>query len=50
MVLAFILGAASTGIITGAIGYLYGSKVPDFQERAIAYQYSHQHKNCKYTK
>ena len=50
MVLAFFMGAASVGIITALGGYLIGSRVPDFQERAIAYQYEHKHKNCTYKK
>jgi len=48
MMLAFIMGALTTGIITGILGYLYGSKLPDFQERTIAYAYEHRHKNCVY--
>ena len=50
MATAFLLGALASGVITGLVGYLIGSKVPDFQERAVEYQYKHQHKNCKYTK
>jgi len=46
MVLAFGLCALTTVIIAGLSGYLIGSKVPDFQERAIAYAYNKKHEDC----
>ena len=50
MVIAFIMGACTTGIIMGLGGYLLGSKTPDFQERAVEYAYEKQHENCVYNK
>lgn len=50
MVIAFILGASTTGVIMGLAGYLLGSKTPDFQERAVEYAYEKQHENCVYRK
>ena len=48
MVIAFVMGSFTTGIIMGLAGYLWGSKTPDFQERAVEYAYEKQHENCVY--
>jgi hypothetical protein len=50
MVMAFLMGAATTGILAALGGYLLGSRVPDFQEQAVKWQYEHRHENCVYDK